>query len=82
MLKIILISWTGEISPPGAMARPMPDKRMRSMHNISARNNQGRVIYGEGPYRRDTAKPLKTYMKKRAKPESLTRPFQLASLTT
>jgi hypothetical protein len=47
------------------------------MHNISARNKQDYVICEEGAYRRDTAKPRKTYMKKRAKPESLARYLSL-----
>jgi hypothetical protein len=59
------------------MARLVPDKKTRGMHNISARNNQDYVIFERRPYRRDTPKPRKTYMKKRVKPESLARDFSL-----
>jgi hypothetical protein len=55
----------------------MPDEKVRGMHNIFARNNQARVIYEEMAYRRDTAKPRKTYMKKRARLSDFTRFFSL-----
>jgi hypothetical protein len=51
------------------------------MHNISARNKQDYVICEQRPYRRDTPKPRKTYMKKRVKLDGLTRFFGLLSLT-
>ena len=51
------------------------------MHNISARNNHNHSVSKQRSYRRDTLKPRKTYMKKRAKLESLARNFSLLSLT-
>jgi hypothetical protein len=67
MLKTIFVYWGQErFHHLVAMARGMPDKKIKSMHNIFARNNQDCVIGRKGAYRRDTPKPRKRYMEKQA----------------